>query len=96
MSEAAWDAALPPASEGLLRSHAKALTEIAGRFGISQLRVASAGRLVGRVAEDRDALDVSGFELAARDALGADVGLFADRVLSKPNVSPDLVSAQPL
>jgi hypothetical protein len=28
--------------------------------------------------------------------LGADIGLFSDRVLTKANVSPDLVAAAPL
>jgi len=51
---------------------------------------------VGRVAGDRDALDTADFEIAARALLGADVGLFSDRVLLKPHVSPDLVAASPV
>jgi len=46
------------------------------------------------VAENRDALDVAEFEVAARQLLGADVGLFSSHVLSKPNVSPDLVASR--
>ncbi|MGH3789961.1 MAG: hypothetical protein ACRDQ9_04030 [Pseudonocardiaceae bacterium] len=45
---------------------------------------------------DRDSLDVADFELAAVRLLGADVHLYSDRVLSKVNVSPDLVAPQPL
>ena len=48
------------------------------------------------VAEDRDALDVADFELAAVRLLGAEVRLYSDRVLSKLNVSPVLVAARPL
>lgn len=67
-----------------------------GRIGISDLRFASPGRLVGRVAEDKDLLDVVAFDLAAEDLLGARVSLFSDRVLDHDNVSKDLVDAQPL
>jgi hypothetical protein len=48
------------------------------------------------VAEDKDALDVADFELAAIHLLGADVRLYSDRVLRKSHVSPDLVTAQPV
>ncbi len=48
------------------------------------------------MAEDKDALDVADFELAAIQLLGADVRLYSDRVLRKPHVSPDLVTAQPV
>jgi len=87
---------LPPASEAAVRAHSHALSKLAAQFGITQLRFASDGRLVGRVAEARDALDVAEFEVAARQLLEADVGLFSDRVLTKPNVSPDLVASRPL
>jgi hypothetical protein len=87
---------LPPADETAVRAHVRELHELAARFGVSELRFASAGRLVGHVADDRDALDVAEFEVAARELLGADIGLFSDRVLTKANVSPDLVAAAPL
>jgi hypothetical protein len=41
-------------------------------------------------------LDVVDFDLAARELLGAQVSLFSDAVLTKENVSPDLVAAAPL
>lgn len=41
-------------------------------------------------------LDTADFEIAARALLGAEVGLFSDRVLGKPHVSPDLIAAQPV
>lgn len=96
MTSAAVEPSLPPADEIVVRSKAQALQELASDFGISELRFASPGRLVGRVAEDRDALDVAEFEVAARRLLGAEVGLFSERVLSNANVSPDLVVSRPL
>lgn len=80
----------------LVREHADALRQLASQYGVSDLGFASPGRLVGRVDHNHDALDVAEFELAARTLLGAEVGLFSRAVLSKPNVSPDLVAARPL
>jgi hypothetical protein len=96
MSSAAVEPLLPPADETVLRAHADELRALAARYGISDLRFASAGKLVGRVAEDRDALDVADFEVAAVELLGAELRLYSDRVLGKANVSRDLVAARPL
>ncbi len=87
---------LPAAVEVMVRGRGDELRELAARHGISDLRFASAGRLVGCVAEDRDALDTADFEIAARALLGADIGLFSDRVLGKSHVSPDLQAARPV
>lgn len=87
---------LPPADEAAVRSRGEELRELAAHHGISELRFASPGRLVGHVAEDRDALDTADFEIAARALLGAEIGLFSDRVLGKQHVSPDLLTAQPV
>jgi hypothetical protein len=72
------------------------LRALAARYGISDLRFASAGKLVGHVAEDRDALDVADFEVAAVELVGAELRLYSDRVLDKRNVSRDLVAVRPL
>jgi len=96
VTSAEAESSLPPADETVVRAKAYALQKLAGDFGISDLRFASAGRLVGHVAEDRDALDVAEFEVAARRLLGAEVGLFSERVLAHANVSPDLVASRPL
>ena len=87
---------LPLADEALVRAHASELTSLAASYGISGLRYASAGRLVGHVAEDRDMLDMVEFDLAATDLLGAKVSVFSDAVLSHPNVSEDLLEAHAL
>lgn len=87
---------LPPADEATVRGRVDELRGLAAQHGISELRFASPGRLVGHVAEDRDALDTADFEIAARALLGAEIGLFSDRVLGKPRVSPDLLAAQPV
>lgn len=87
---------LPPADEATVRGRVDELRRLAAQHGISELRFASPGRLVGHVAEDRDALDTADFEIAARALLGAEIGLFSDRVLGKPHVSPDLLAAQPV
>ena len=87
---------LPPADEATVRDRGDELRALAVQHGISELRFASPGRLVGHVAEDRDALDTADFEIAARALLGAEIGLFSDRVLGKPHVSPDLLVARPV
>lgn len=96
MSNPAVEPSLPPVDETAVRAHAHQLRALAADYGITDLRFASTGRLVGHVAEDRDALDVADFELAAVRLLGAEVRLYSDRVLAKRNVSPDLVAARPL
>jgi hypothetical protein len=96
MSSAAVEPLLPPADETVLRAHADELRALAARYGISDLRFASAGKLVGHVAEDRDAFDVADFEVAAVELLGAELRLYSDRVLGNRNVSRDLVAARPL
>lgn len=95
MSSAAVEPLLPPADEAVLRAHADELRALAARFGMSDLRFASAGKLVGHVTEHRDALDVADFEVAAVELLGAELRLYSDRVLGNRNVSRDLVAARP-
>lgn len=90
------DPGRPRADRALIAAHAEVLRELARRFGITELRFASPGRLVGHVANDRDALDVAAFELGAAELLQAEVSLYSDAVLGKPNASPDLVMALPL
>lgn len=96
MSSAAVEPLLPPADKAVLRAHADELRALAARYGISDLRFASPGKLVGHVAEDRDGFDVADFEVAAVELLGAELRLYSDRVLDKRNVSRDLVAARPL
>lgn len=96
MSNTAHEGDEPVASETLLRTHAEELRALGSRFGVTELRVAGPGRLVGHIADDRDLFDVAQFETAVADLLGAEVELFSDGVLSKANVSPDLVAATPL
>lgn len=84
------------AAEALVRAHVDELRSLAARHGITSLRFASPGRLVGRVARDKDLLDVATFDADASDLLGATVMLFSEAVLANQNVSPDLVSARPL
>lgn len=78
-----------------MAAHGDELQGLAAQYGITALRFASPGRLVGHVADGRDTLDIVDFDLA-RELLGAQVSLFSDAVLTKPNVSPDLVAAEPL
>lgn len=96
MSYPTVEPSLPPVDETAVRARARELRALAADYGITELRFAPIGRLVGHVAEDRDSLDVADFELAAIRLLGADVHLYSDRVLGKAHVSPDLVAAQPL
>ena len=96
MSNDAAGHTLKPASLESLRRHAADLVALAARHGVSHLRVAGPGRLVGHLDEDRDSFDVADFETAAEFLLGAEAILFSDGVLSKRNVSPDLETATPL
>lgn len=96
MSSSAAEPWVPPASEVALRRHAEALKALARRHGITALRLAADGKLVGRVSDDLDAFDVIDFEIEAVALLGAEVHLYSDRVLGKPNVSPELRTARPL
>jgi hypothetical protein len=96
VSAAAYAPEPAGADEALVRAHADELRTLAARRGITELRFASPGRLVGRVDEDRDLYDVAGFDADASELLDAPVSLFSDRVLAKPNVSADLVAAHSL
>jgi hypothetical protein len=88
------DDQLPKADRAHVDAHARELRELAARHGIIELRFASPGRLVGHIAEDRDALEVAEFEVAAAQLLRADVSLYSDAVLDKAGVSPDLLAAE--
>jgi len=96
MSYAAPQQTPNPASVELLRRHASDLIALALRHGVSALRIAGPGRLVGHLADERDSFDVADFETATEALLGAEVALFSDGVLGKQNVSPDLEAATPL
>jgi hypothetical protein len=84
------------AEEELVRAHAPRLKELAATCGITDLRYAGPGRLVGHVAEDRDFFDVADFQTAASEVLQAEVDLLSDEVLQNPHSSPDLHTAKPL
>ncbi|NDL57918.1 hypothetical protein [Phytoactinopolyspora mesophila] len=86
----------PLLDEATARARSDELAELAAGYGITNLRFASPGRLLGHVAPDRDLMDVAAFELAAVELLRAEVRLYSDGVLAKPHVSPDLLSARPL
>ena len=96
MSSSAAEPHLPPAGERAVRAHAGQLRSLAAKHGITELRFAAPGKLVGHVAEDRDLFDVVDFEAEAEQLMGHEVDLYSDRVLSKPNVSPELIEAKPL
>lgn len=70
--------------------------DLGAAHGVTTLRYASRGRLVGHLASDRDALDGLAFEEAATALLGAPVELYSDAVLTKTNVSADLAAAREL
>lgn len=86
----------PPLDEQTARTNADALHRVASEYGISALRFASPGRLVGHLDDDRDMGDMADFQIAVEDLLGRHADFFTDRVLSNSNVSPDLVAARPL
>lgn len=97
MSHALVDDREPPLlDERTARDNVDTLRRIGDQHGISALRFASPGRLVGHVDEDRDMIDIADFTLDVIEALDRYAHIYSDRVLTKPNVSPDPVAAQPL
>jgi hypothetical protein len=84
------------ADEALVRAHAGRLKELAANLGITELRYAGPGRLVGHVADDRDFFDVADFQTAASEELQAEVVLLSDEALHNPHSSADLRTATPL
>jgi hypothetical protein len=90
-----FDPALPPLDEATARRHAADLRALAAEHGITNLRFASPGRLVGTAGSD-ETYDPDEFELAVIDRLHVEVTFIADRVLSKPGVSGDLLTATAL
>jgi hypothetical protein len=82
------------ADERLVRAYAREL--VALEHCIYDLRFASPDRLLGRVDPDRDALDMADFAVVAEHVLGAEVSLLSDAVLSKPELSADLLNARAL
>jgi hypothetical protein len=67
MSTRSLEPGLPPADRALVVAHADELRRLAADHGITALRFASPGRLVGHIAAELDFLDVVDFDLAARD-----------------------------
>jgi hypothetical protein len=96
MSQDAAEQALPPVEERTLRAHRGEVHALAAQYGITDLRFASPGRLVGQVAADRDLFDVFAFQRAAEQLLGGEVELFSAAVVRTENASPDLAGAQVL
>ena len=87
---------LPPATEQQVRSHAAQLSELAARYGTTNLAFASPGRLRGHLASDRDLFDMFEFQREASHLLGAKISLYSDGALRNEHVSPDLAAATPL
>jgi hypothetical protein len=87
---------LPLADEALVRTRWDQLRALATEHGVTDLRYASPGRLVGHVSQDKDLFDMVEFGLAATDLLAARVSMFSDAVLDHPHVSKDLEDARPL
>jgi hypothetical protein len=81
MSSDAAEGAFRPVEERILLAHREQVHDLAARYGITDLRFASAGRLIGHVAPDRDLFDVFAFQRAAQRLLHAEVELFSDSVV---------------
>ena len=88
--------ALPPLDEATARANADALHRLGAGYGVSRLRFASPGRLIGHLDEDRDLGDMADFQIAVEDLLGKHADFFTDGLIGKPGVSSDLLSARPL
>lgn len=86
----------PPLDEATARANVDALRRLAANYGISELRFASPGRIIGHLADDRDVGDMVLFQRDVEDLLGAHVDFFTDGLIGKPGVSADLLAARPL
>lgn len=86
----------PPLDEATARANADALRGLAAGYGISDLRFASLGRIIGHFAEDRDLGDMVMFQRDVEDLLGAHADFFTDGLAGKPGVSADLLTARSL
>ena len=84
MSSPTTEPSFPPLDEATVRAHAGELRALAAGHGVTGLRFASPGRLVGHLAGYLDAFDVADFEIAALGALGAKVELYSCRVPYRP------------
>lgn len=96
MSQSPFDYRAPLLDEQTAQDNAETLRRIAERHGITELRFASTGRLVGHLDDDRGLGDMADFMSEVEDALDRRTNIISDRVVTKPGVSPDVVAAQPL
>ncbi|MDQ6851454.1 MAG: hypothetical protein M3070_16240 [Actinomycetota bacterium] len=87
---------LPPLDEATARANADALRRIGAGYGISDLRFASPGRIIGHLKADRGMGDMALFQRDIEDLLGVHADFFTDGLLGKPGVSADLLAARPL
>lgn len=88
--------ALPLLDEATARANADALRRLATEYGVSDLRFAGPGRLIGHMDDDRGLGDMADLQLAIEDLLGKHADFFTDGLIGKPGVSPDLLTARPL
>ena len=88
--------ALPPLDEVTARANAESLHRLGAGYGISDLRFASPGRLIGHMDEHRDLTDMALFQRDVEDLLGKHIDFFTDGLIGKPGVSVDLLTARPL
>jgi hypothetical protein len=87
---------LPLLDEATAAKLAEPLKAIAARHGITNLRFASEGRLLGHVTGAVGLMDTVKFQIEAAAELDAKFFLISDRVLGNRGVSPDLLTATPL
>jgi hypothetical protein len=87
---------LPPLDEATARANADALHRLGAGYGVSNLRFASPGRILGHLDDDRGLADMALFQRDIEDLLGAHADFFTDGLLGKPGVSADLLAAQAL
>lgn len=88
--------ALPPLDEATARQNADALRRLGAEYGVSALRFASLGRIIGHLDEDRGMGDMVLFQRDIEDLLGVHADFFTDRLIGQPGVTADLLTARPL
>lgn len=87
---------MPEADEAFVRAHREELLALAADMGITDVKVASTGRLVGTVTANTVPLGVYAFSADASSMLERIIRMHASRVVTPESASVDLKEATPL
>ena len=87
---------VPDADEAFIREHRDAIREIAGKFGIHDVKDAGRNRLVGTVVRIGVRLPTCAFMMEAEETFGRSIRLFSQKHADWQPEGSDFRQAQPL